>query len=106
MSAAHHLHISILAVGPRAWQKRWWCQGQRVLSDASLQPPIDRAVQIYRAEYWSKQLGVKHTMPMLSMSLLMIAGISLASMAAAHPKRILALLANPPALSALISETQ
>ena len=60
--------------------------------------------QIYRAEYWSKQLGAKQAIPMLSMSLLMIAGISLASTAAAHPQATLALLANPGAAVKLLAE--
>lgn len=62
--------------------------------------------QIYRAEHWSKQLGVKHAMPMLSMSLLMIAGISLAATVAAHPQRSLALLANPAAAAQLLADPQ
>ena len=41
---------------------------------------------------------------MLSMSLLMIAGISLASTAAAHPQATLALLANPGAAVKLLAE--
>lgn len=67
-------------------------------------PPIPP--QIYRAEHWSKQLGAKHAMPMLSMSLLMIAGISLAATAAAHPQRTLAALANPAAAAATLADTQ
>lgn len=61
-------------------------------------------VQIYRAEVWSKQLGAKSAMPMLSMSLLMIAGISLASTAAAHPQATLHVLGSPGQALAALAE--
>lgn len=63
-------------------------------------------IQIYRAEVWTKQLGAKQALPMLSMSLLMIAGISLASTAAVHPQATLHYLANPAQLVAYVSETR
>lgn len=62
--------------------------------------------QIYRAEYWSKQLGAKQALPMLSMSLLMIAGISLASTFAVHPQAALRYLSSPQLLTAAVAESQ
>lgn len=63
-------------------------------------------VQIYRAEVWSKLLGAKAAMPMLSMSLLMIAGISLASTAAAHPQATLHVLGSPGQALAALAERE
>jgi hypothetical protein len=62
--------------------------------------------QIYRAEYWSKQLSARAAMPMLSVSVLMIAAISLASTAAAHPQATLHLLANPGEAGRLLAAQQ
>lgn len=62
--------------------------------------------QIYRAEVWSKLLGAKAAMPMLSMSLLMIAGISLASTAAAHPQATLHVLGSPGQALAALAERE
>lgn len=62
--------------------------------------------QIYRAEHWSKQLGAKQAMPMLAISLLMIAAISLASLAAVHPYSVAHYLANLPELAAQLRNTQ
>lgn len=62
--------------------------------------------QIYRAEHWSKQLGAKQAMPMLAISLLMIAAISLASLAAVHPYTVAHYLANLPELAAQLRNTQ
>lgn len=62
--------------------------------------------QIYRAEYWSKQLSAKAAIPMLSVSVLMIAAISLASTAAAHPQATLHLLANPGEAALYLADTQ
>jgi len=72
----------------------------------TLAPPALITAQIYRAEYWSKQLGAKHALPMLSISLLMIAGISLASLAAVHPYSVAHYLANLPELAGLLRGMQ
>lgn len=68
--------------------------------------PALSVLQIYRAEVWSKQLGAKSALPMLSMSLLMIAGISLASTAAAHPQATLHVLGSPGQALAALAERQ
>lgn len=93
--AAALLGISLLedSGAPASWGDFW-----------SFLSAVLFGVQIYRAEYWSKQLGAKQAVPMLSMSVLIIAAISLASMAAAHPQGTLYFLANPAALTRALTE--
>lgn len=63
-------------------------------------------VQIYRTEYWSKQLGAKHAMSMIAVALLMIAAMSVLGMLISYPQETLYLLQNLRALDELVARTR
>ena len=62
-------------------------------------------VQIYRTEYWSKQCGSKHALPMMAVALVMISALSVISMLLTYPSQSLYLLQNPRALDSLWGST-
>eukprot|EP00887_Chlorella_sp_A99_P008087 scaffold12.g8087.t1 len=57
-------------------------------------------MQIWRAEVWSKRLGGKQAMPILSVTVLMVCAVSLLSMLVVHSEAATQLLWVPTALSA------
>jgi drug/metabolite transporter (DMT)-like permease len=62
-------------------------------------------VQIYRTEYWSKQCGSKHAVPMMAVALVMIAALSIISMLLTYPQQTLYLVQNPRGLDELLNST-
>lgn len=59
-------------------------------------------VQIYRTEYWSKLLGGKAALPLMSMALIVIAGLALGSVVLAHPQTVWLLMQKPAALELIM----
>lgn len=62
-------------------------------------------VQIYRTEYWSKQCNPKDALPMMSVALLMIAGVSIFSMILTFPSQSFHFLQNPRAWESIILQS-
>jgi drug/metabolite transporter (DMT)-like permease len=63
-------------------------------------------LQIYRTEYWSKVCGAKTALPMMSIALITIAGITVACAVAAHPMRSMILMQHPHHLKTLIQSVE